>query len=97
MIKLQNELQELNNSVTFNSSEIEKKQKIIKKIDTIEEKIISLQSQDRMEYYNKAGDIIYNYYNYRDNDNDKKIGVSILDLMNKKEKELKDDNTIKEI
>lgn len=97
LTKLQNDLLEFDDHVTFNSTHIEKKKKIIKKIDTIEEKIISLKSQDRMEYYNKAGDIIYNYYNYRDNENDKKkIGVSILDLMNKKKKkELKDNDAIK--
>tara|TARA_B110000902_G_scaffold263775_1_gene343640 strand:- start:1834 stop:2973 length:1140 start_codon:yes stop_codon:yes gene_type:complete len=92
---LNDELLSLNFSVSFNSTNINKKQKIILKIDKIEDKIISLQSQDRMEYYNKAGDIIYNYYNHRDNENDKKkIGVSILDLMNKKKKKEIKDNTI---
>tara|TARA_B110000908_G_scaffold171759_1_gene235752 strand:+ start:941 stop:2080 length:1140 start_codon:yes stop_codon:yes gene_type:complete len=87
LMNLNKNLDDINKSVSFNSEDINKKKDIISKIDEIEEKIISLQSHDRMEYYNKAGDIIFNYYNYRDNENDKKkIGISILDLMNKKKK-----------
>ena len=93
LTKLKSELEELNKSISFNNDEISKKKELICKIDKIEEKIITLKSEDRMDYYNKAGDLIFDYYNFRDNDNDKKkVGVSILDLMNKKKKkEIKKD------
>tara|TARA_B110000977_G_C11053341_1_gene483137 strand:+ start:209 stop:1351 length:1143 start_codon:yes stop_codon:yes gene_type:complete len=82
---LKKKLNEVNKYSVSSIDSLNEKKKIIKNIDEIEETLITTTSQNRMDYYNKAGDIIYNYYNYRDNNDDKKkIGVSILDLLNKK-------------
>lgn len=84
LLNLRNKLDDINREPIISANKLTEKKNIIKKIDEIEEKLITVTSQNRMDYYNKAGDIIYNYYNHRDNNDDKKkIGVSILDLMNK--------------
>lgn len=91
---LKNQLNEINKSVSFDVKNLEKKKGLVKKIDIIEEKIITLSSSNKMDYYNKAGDIIYKYYDNRDNDTDKKKkSISILDLMNKNKKIEEDDNS----
>lgn len=93
LLQLKEKLEQVNKLVVFETDILEKKKKIISKIDMIEEKIITLNSSNKMDYYNKAGDIIFNYYNHRDNVNDrKKTCVSILDLMSKNKKIDEEDN-----
>jgi len=94
--KLQNQLKEIQTEINlidsqkkYNNKSIERKKKLLILLDEIEIKLIEINNNNEMDYYNKAGDIICNYYLTRDQKEKpkKKKYKSIVECLNSKNKQ----------
>lgn len=94
--KIEKELSKLNqelkildeNRNNFTPKDLERRAEILNKKEQYEEKIQSIENNyDEMDYYDKAGDIITDYYNFRDNkEKEIKESKSILEYLNPNKK-----------
>ncbi len=93
LIKLNNELIEIDkNRSNFNYDIIKKRAELLNKKTEIEiERNNNLDNFSEMEYYDKTGDLIIQYYELRDNNNEIKESKNILEFLGKKP-EIKNNN-----
>ncbi len=85
--KLKKDLEVINtNKVVFTEIELEQKANILNKIDKLNDEInIIQQNHNELDYYDKTGEIICNYYKLRDEKkNEFSETKNIIDFFNKK-------------
>lgn len=88
LTNIKNELNILNNNLhNFTNEDITKKANLLDKKTLLENQLKTINlNYDEMEYYDNTGDIILEYYELRDNNDNTKETKNILDfLSNKKE------------
>lgn len=91
--KCENEINEIKSEIKFiedqkkyDNKNLTRKNKLFDKLDKLELKLIELRNNDEMEYYNKTGDIICDYYKSRNIVKKKVKSKSIVEYLNNKKK-----------
>ena len=70
----------------YDNKNLSRKNLLFSKLDKLELKLIELKNNDEMEYYNKTGDIICDYYQSRNIVKKKAKSKSIIEYLNNKKK-----------
>jgi len=90
---LEDSLTNINNEISeldkirdkFTNVEQGRRAELLDHKEIIEKKIFSLKNNFKeMDYYDTTGDLLYSYYNIRDNDHEKKESKNILSFLSKK-------------
>jgi len=86
LIKIEDEINELDKiREKFTNIELKRRAKLLDNKDEIANKIFLLKNNFKeMDYYDKTGDLLYSYYNIKDNDDVKTESKNILSFLCKK-------------
>ena len=91
--KCKNEINQIKSEIKFiedqkkyDNKNLTRKNLLFDKLDKLELKLIKLKNNDEMEYYNKTGDIICDYYQSRNIVKKKVKSKSIVEYLNNKKK-----------
>ena len=60
--QIKSEIKFIENQKKYDTKNINRKNKLLNELDKIELKLIEIKNNNEMDYYNKAGDLICDYY-----------------------------------